>query len=69
LAFRCSSARERGTENSQRSTVDSQQQKLFAGVRVPDFLQCIIGFVIGFIGCGVIGVWIGMKLYWKTGHW
>jgi hypothetical protein len=38
-------------------------------VRVPDALQCLIGLSVGLLGGLAIGIFIGIKLYWKTGHW
>jgi hypothetical protein len=32
-------------------------------------LSCLIGLVVdGLVGL-IVGVPIGMRLYWKTGHW
>jgi len=32
-------------------------------------LTCLLGLLTGFIIGAAAGIWIGMKLYWKTGHW
>jgi hypothetical protein len=34
-----------------------------------DLVQCLGGLIIGVIGGITVGVLIGMRLYWKTGHW
>lgn len=34
-----------------------------------DSFQCLAGLAIGLIGGLSLGIVIGIKLYWKTGHW
>lgn len=34
-----------------------------------DWLQCLIGGGIGLIGGLVLGIAVGIRLYWKTRHW
>ncbi len=34
-----------------------------------DFLQCLVGLIIGLLPEPQSEFFVGMRLYWKTGHW
>ncbi len=36
---------------------------------MPDILECLAGLALGLIAGIAPGIWVGIKLYWKTGHW
>jgi uncharacterized membrane-anchored protein YhcB (DUF1043 family) len=35
---------------------------------MPD-LTCLIGLMVGIVIGMIVGIPLGMRFYWKTGHW
>ena len=35
---------------------------------MPD-ITCLIGLIIGLVIGLIVGIPLGMRFYWKTGHW